>query len=114
MKSFKFRNSPRQRINAIVGETRDGKYFSPLLSDISETGIYLEYPPDYQQPRSHDSVVELFIPEIGRIIWTRCREVRKKEHDFFKGRGLSFLDISAMDRQSIRQYIDQRKTTNNN
>jgi c-di-GMP-binding flagellar brake protein YcgR len=107
MKKSCDRKSPRVTVNHLVGETTGGKYFLPLLANISEKGILIESPAGLERPRAHDPVVELNLPGCPNLIWARCRLVRQTNHGFFQSHALEFLNISAVDRKHIRLYVQR-------
>lgn len=106
-------NRPNQRkrnratVNLLAGETHRGKYYIPLLANISEDGVYLESPAGLEMPRVHDPIVELSLPGVGDLVWARCQLVREENHGFFTGRALRFVNISAVDRKHIRLYVQR-------
>jgi hypothetical protein len=106
-------NRPNQRkrnratVNLLVGETHRGKYYLPLLANISEDGVYLESPTGLEMPRVHDPIVELSLPGVADLIWARCQLVREEKHGFFTGRALKFINICAVDRKRIRLYVQR-------
>ena len=101
------RKRNRATVNLLVGETHRGKYYLPLLANISEDGIYLESPSGLEMPRVHDPVVELSLPGVDNLIWARCQLVRAENQGFFTGRALRFVNISAVDRKHIRLYVQR-------
>jgi c-di-GMP-binding flagellar brake protein YcgR len=101
------RKHSRATVNLLAGETNRGRYYLPLLANISENGVYLESPTDLEMPRVNDPIVELNLPGIDGLIWARCRVVREENQGFFTGRALSFVDISAIDRKHIRLYVQR-------
>jgi c-di-GMP-binding flagellar brake protein YcgR len=101
------RKSRRATVNLLVGETTGGKYFVPLLADISADGLMIESPSGLERPRAHDSVIELSLPGCKEIIRARCRIVRRKVKGFFEKQALKFVDISAVDRKHIKLYVQR-------
>ncbi len=98
------RKSPRVTVNVLAGQTVAGKYFVPLLSDISTKGVRLENPAGLERPSYYYSVLELMLPGCPEIIWARCRPVRNKNNGFFTSQALSFVDISAHHRRLLQEY----------
>ncbi len=107
MKKAENRKFRRATVNLLVGETTGGKYFIPLLSDISADGLMIESPSGLERPRAHDSVIELTLPGCKEIIRARCRVVRRKIQGFFEKQALKFVDISAVDRKNILLYVQR-------
>ena len=101
------RKSDRVTVNLLVGETAGGKYFLPLLANISETGLYLECPAGLERPRAHDRIVELPLPGVPDLVRARCKVVRTDDHGFFEGEALEFMEISAADRNNVRMYVQR-------
>jgi len=107
MKESNRRKTSRATVNLLVGETTGGKYFLPLLANISETGIYLESPAGVERPESHDRFVELSLPGVPDLVRARCKVVRSDDHGFFQGDALEFIEISAIDRKHVRMYVQR-------
>ena len=107
MKDSNRRKSSRVTVNLLVGETTGGKYFLPLLANISETGLYLESPTGLERPRAHDRYVELPLPGVPDLVRARCKVIRTEDHGFFEGEALQFVDISAVDHKNVRLYVQR-------
>ncbi len=103
------RKHPRANTNLLVSETIGGRYFLPMLTNISEQGIYIECPSGLEKPPGHDSIVEISLPGIKQMVWARCRALRRERLGFFQGQAMRFVDISAFDRQQIRSYIQHNR-----
>lgn len=103
------RKHPRANTQLLIGETVGGRYFRPMLTNISEEGIYLESPSGLDRPRDHDPILEISLPDSSQLIWVRCRHLRKENHGFFQGQALGFFNISAFDRQKIRSFIQRTR-----
>ena len=99
------RLSPRITVNLTAGETVGGKYFLPLVSDISPRSVRLESPAGLERPPSHQVMLELMLPGCPDIVRARCRVLREENHGFFKSRVLSFVNISPYHRQLINGYL---------
>ena len=54
MKQSNQRKRNRATVNLLVGETHRGKFYLPLLANISEDGVYLESPTGLEMPRVED------------------------------------------------------------
>jgi hypothetical protein len=102
------RRKDRMKMNWFVGETFAGKLHLPLATNLSEEGIYLVNPATLHQTQDHDPVVEIGIPGISHLIWARCRTIRTDKLGFFEGRALKFVNISPLDRQTIRTFVHRR------
>ncbi|MBN2493127.1 MAG: PilZ domain-containing protein [Deltaproteobacteria bacterium] len=101
------RRSRRATVYMLAGETCGGKYFLPLLANVSSDGLLLECPSGLEMPRRHDAVVELSLPGVDEIIWARCQLVRESSHGFFRRRALRFVDISPLHRKQLHMYIQR-------
>ena len=101
------RNSKRATVNMLVGETKGGTYFMPLLANLSESGLMVENPAGLEQADEKDTFMELMLPGCSDIIWARCKQVRKSCHGFFQARAYKFVNISAVDRKQIRAYLQR-------
>lgn len=107
MKRSDMRSSRRATVNLLIGETTGGKYFIPLLSNISADGLLIESPAGLERPRVHDSFVELVLPGCKEIIRARCRVIRRTVKGFFEKQALKFVDISAVDRKHVQLYVQR-------
>ena len=101
------RESSRVTVHMLAGETCGGQFFLPMLSNLSDTGLLIECPSSLEMPRKASAFVELTLPGVKTIIKARCQLVRETCHGFFRRRAMRFVDIAAVDRLHIQNYLQR-------
>ncbi|RME27433.1 MAG: PilZ domain-containing protein [Deltaproteobacteria bacterium] len=101
------RKNERVTVRLVAAETTGGRYFLPMVTDLSTDGACLACPSGLEKPRAHFVVLELMLPGCNEIVWARCRIVHEKVEGFFRRQGLQFINISAHHRMLLTRYLQR-------
>jgi len=94
------RCGPRVAAHEAVVELLD---FRPRLRDLSEGGVFIEDPRPLPAGRMLRLLIRLDGHSRAIPVWGMVRRVEKE-----KGMGIEFIEISAADRATLRDFLRQQ------
>jgi c-di-GMP-binding flagellar brake protein YcgR len=102
------RKYPRAPLSGTVKAYEWNRPFHANAGEISANGMFLRTPATL--PEGAMLTLRLSIPGLDRAFTVLGKVVRTVRGGFLRpsGMGIHFVDISAGDRRSILQYVDQR------